>query len=175
LLRILASDPSRARLKVRVQVRSNGLALARYCNGAARRQKKPHKESESAHQEGAMKKVLALAAVAEAGTGVILLVYPPIVVRLLFGAEISGAGAIMSRLAGICLIGLGVSCWPGNSAFRSLSGMLTYSTLAMLYLIVVGVRGEEVGLLLWPGVVVHAILIVLLGGAWLKQRKSPAT
>ena len=122
-----------------------------------------------------MMKVLALAAVAEAGTGVILLAYPPIVVRLLFGAEISGAGVLMSRLAGICLIGLGVSCWPGNSAFQPLDGMLTYSTLAMLYLIVIGVRGEGVGLLLWPGVVVHAVLIVLLGGAWLKHRRSAAT
>ncbi|WP_035351938.1 hypothetical protein [Edaphobacter aggregans] len=122
-----------------------------------------------------MKKVLATAAVAEAGTGVILLAYPPIVVQMLFGAEISGAGVVMSRLAGICLIGLGVSCWPGNSAFQPLNGMLAYSTLAMLYLILIGVRGEGVGLLLWPGVVVHAILVVLLAGGWLKQRKSPAT
>jgi len=106
---------------------------------------------------------------------VILLAYPPIVVRLLFGAEISGAGVIMSRLAGIALIGLGAACWPGNSAFQPLFGMLTYSTLAMLYLIVVGVRGEVVGFLLWPAVVAHAILIVLLGGAWLKQRKSLVT
>jgi hypothetical protein len=121
------------------------------------------------------KNVLGLAALAEAGTGVILLAYPPIVVRLLFAAEISGAGVIMSRLAGIALIGLGAACWPGNPAFQSLNGMLTYGTMAMLYLIIVGVRGEWVGLLLWPGVVVHAILIVLLGGAWLKQRKSPAT
>ncbi len=45
----------------------------------------------------------------------------------------------------------------------------------MLYLIYIGVRGEAVGLLLWPAVVVHAILVVLLGGAWLKQRKNPAT
>lgn len=122
-----------------------------------------------------MKKVLALAAVAEAGSGVILLAYPPIVVWLLFGAEISGAGIAMSRLAGIALIGLGAACWPGNSAFQPLCGMLTYSTLAMLYLIVIGIRGEGVGLLLWPGVIVHAILIVLLAGAWWKQRKSVAT
>ena len=113
---------------------------------------------------------------AEAGTGVILLAYPSIVVRLLFAAEIAGAGVIMSRLAGIALIGLGVACWPGNSDIRqALYGMLAYSMLAMLYLIKIGVRGEAVGLLLWPGVIVHAILIVLLGGAWLKQRRSPVT
>jgi drug/metabolite transporter (DMT)-like permease len=100
-----------------------------------------------------MNKLLMLAALAEAGTGVILLAYPPIVVRLLFDAEIAGTGVIMSRLAGIALIGLGAACWPGNSAFHPLYGVLTYSTMAMLYLIVIGVRGGGVGLLLWPGVV----------------------
>src|SRR5271167_3513408 len=121
-----------------------------------------------------MNTILMLAALAEAGTGVILLAYPPIVVRLLFGAEIVGAGVIMSRLAGICLIGLGAACWPGTDT-RAFHGMVTYSVLAMLYLIYIGVRGEGVGMLLWPGVVVHAILIVLLGGAWWKQARSPAT
>ena len=120
-------------------------------------------------------KVLALASVSEGATGVVLLLYPPIVVSMLFAAEITGAGILMGQLAGIALIGLGVACWPGNSACRPLYGMLTYSTLAMLYLAVIGVRGKGVGLLLWPGVVAHAILIALLGGAWLKQRKSPAT
>jgi hypothetical protein len=61
-----------------------------------------------------MNKLLKLAASAEAGTGVILLAYPPIVVRLLFDAEVAGAGIIMSRLAGIALIGLGAACWPGT-------------------------------------------------------------
>ena len=120
------------------------------------------------------KNVLALAASAEAGTGVILFAYPPIIVRLLFGAEINGAGLIMSRLAGIALIGLGVACWPGNSVFHPLNGMLTYSTLAMLYLSYIGVRGEAVGVLLWPAVVVHAILVVLLVRARFKEQQRPA-
>jgi hypothetical protein len=122
-----------------------------------------------------MNTVLMLAALAEAGTGVILLIYPPIVVRLLFATEILGAGVTMSRLAGIALIGLGAACWPGADTRRAFYGMVTYSLLAMLLLIYVGVRNEGVGLLLWPAVVAHAILIALLGGAWLKQRKSPAT
>lgn len=112
--------------------------------------------------EGAMKTALGLAAVAESATGLILLVYPPIVVRLLFAAEIAGAGIWLSRIAGIGLIGLGLACWPNRSDTQPLYGMLTYSTLAMLYLISIGVRGEGVGVLLWPGVVVHAALVVLL-------------
>ena len=83
-----------------------------------------------------MKRCPCIGGLAEAGTGLILLAYPPIVVRLLFAAEISGAGVIMSRIAGIALIGLGVACWPGSTPCRRSYGMLTYSTLAMLYLIV---------------------------------------
>ncbi len=48
-----------------------------------------------------MKKLLALAAAGEAALGLILLVYPPNVVRLLFNAEIVSAGMVMSRVAGI--------------------------------------------------------------------------
>ena len=103
-----------------------------------------------------------LAALAEAATGLVLIAYPPIVVRLLFNAEIVGAGFIMSRLAGSALVGLGVACWPG-ATLRALQGMLTYSVLAMSYLIYIGVRREAVGPLLWPAVVVHAILSVSLG------------
>ncbi|MGA3318165.1 MAG: hypothetical protein ABSC64_17215 [Candidatus Korobacteraceae bacterium] len=116
-----------------------------------------------------MNKVLAIVALAEAGTGVVLLGWPPIVVRLLLGADISGVGFIMSRIAGIALIGLGVSCWPGNSALQPLNGMLTYSTFAMMYLVYIGVRGEAVGLLLWPAVVAHGVLVVLLLRARFKE------
>ena len=115
-----------------------------------------------------MNKILVFAALAEAGTGLLLIAYPPIVVRLLFNAEIVGAGVIMSRLAGSALVGLGVACWPG-ATLRALHGMLTYSVLAMLYLIYIGVRGEAVGPLLWPGAIVHAILIVFLGVARFKE------
>jgi hypothetical protein len=117
-----------------------------------------------------MKKVLALAAAAEAVTGMIVLAYPPIAVWLLFGAEITGAGIVVSRIAGISLIGLGLACWPNGSASQPLDGMLAYGTLVTLYLIYIGVRGEGVGLLLWPGVAAHAILVILLVRARSKER-----
>jgi hypothetical protein len=106
--------------------------------------------------------VLAVAAVCEAATGLALLAYPPIVIRLLLGAEISGVGEVASRFAGIALIGLGVACWPSGSAYQALHGMLTYGALAALYLTYVGFRGQGAGVLLWPAVAVHAILIILL-------------
>ena len=119
-----------------------------------------------------MNKVLATAAVAETATGFLLLMSPPMAVRVPLGAEISGAGIVMSRIAAIALIGLGVSCWPGNSAFQPLNGMLVYSTLVMTYLIYIGVRGEMAGLLLWPAVVAHALDVLLVWSRFKERTRA---
>jgi hypothetical protein len=63
-----------------------------------------------------MRRLLAIAAAGESATGLALLVYPPIAVRPLFGAEIAGAGVVMSRIAGMSLIAFGLACWPGGKA-----------------------------------------------------------
>jgi hypothetical protein len=118
-----------------------------------------------------MKKILMLAALSEALTGLVLFAYPPIVIRLLFGSEIAGAGVLISRIAGISLIALGMACWPDHNTFRAFFGMLTYSLLAMLYLVYVGVNGGA-GILLWPAAAAHAVLSVLLLLAWRKERKA---
>ena len=70
-----------------------------------------------------MKRVLILTAVAEAATGVALLIVPSLVGRLLFGEELTGVAIPVARVTGIALIALGVACWPGPP----LVGMLTYS------------------------------------------------
>jgi len=109
-----------------------------------------------------------LAAAGEAAVGLVLLAYPPVVVRLLFGAEAGSVGAsgmseVASRVAGMALVGLGVACWPSDaSAPQPLWGMLTYGALATLYLAYVGIRGETVGPLLWPAIIAHALLVILL-------------
>ena len=123
----------------------------------------------------AMNRLLALAAVGEAATGLLLLVYPPIVARLLIGAEIAGAGVVMSRITGLSLIALGLVCLPGGDPAgnaRALRGMLCYSLLATLYLVYLGFGGEWVGILLWPAGVVHAVLTILLGRLWFTRNRG---
>jgi hypothetical protein len=114
--------------------------------------------------------LLAVAAAGEAVTGLALLAYPSIVVRLFLGAEIAAAGTVVGRLAGIALIALGIACWPGSGVSRALCGMLTYSALATAYLACLAVRGEWTGPLLWPAVVLHAFLTVLLARLWFRGR-----
>ena len=105
-----------------------------------------------------MKKILVIAAVSEAATGVALLVIPSFVGQLLFGAELTGIAMTVARVTGIALIALGVACWPGTP----LVGMLTYSAAVTLYLAYVGFTGGLIGILLWPAVVLHMILTALL-------------
>jgi hypothetical protein len=115
-----------------------------------------------------MKKVLALAAAGEAGLGLVLLVYPPIVVSLLLGTDVAEAGIVVSRVAGIALIALGVACWPGPPRV----GMLTYSAAVTLYLAYVGFAGGFTGILLWPAVVLHVILTILLARAATSDKET---
>jgi len=114
-------------------------------------------------------KLLAIAAIAEAATGLALLVVPSTVGRLLLGAELTGVAIPVARVTGIALIALGIACWPGRTA---LCGMLTYSALATAFLAYLGIRGHWVGPLLWPAVVLHAVIAILLGRAWLMRPKT---
>jgi hypothetical protein len=124
-----------------------------------------------------MKWVLIFAAVGEAGTGLALLIVPSLVGRLLLGEELTGIAIPVARVAGIALISLGLAClprsergWPGTP----LVGMLTYSAAVTLYLAYVGFAGGLTGILLWPAVVVHAILTFLLNRARLKDQHEDA-
>jgi hypothetical protein len=109
-----------------------------------------------------MKTLLALTAVVEAVTGLALLVYPPIVVRLLLGSEIAGVGALIGRVAGAALLALGVVCWPArNERVRSgglLTGVLIYDISAAALLAHAGWFLDMTGIALWPAVVVHVVL-----------------
>jgi hypothetical protein len=116
-----------------------------------------------------MKKVLVLAAASEAATGLALLIVPSLVGRLLLGAELSGVSIPVARVTGIALIALAIACCPGLTA---LCGMLTYSALATAFLASVGIRGNWVGPLLWPAVVAHGILTILLARAWYTAHKK---
>src|SRR5438552_15585886 len=105
-----------------------------------------------------MKRLLALAAVLEAVTGVTLMIAPSVVARLLLGGEVSGAGLVVGRVAGFALLSLGLACWPsrdvGSSSTQAPLAMLTYNLLVTCYLIFLGIGGQSVGALLWPAVAV---------------------
>lgn len=112
--------------------------------------------------------LLRIVCVAEAATGLGLLAHPPTVIQLLLGSEITGAGIFTSRIAGIALIALGVACWPDGAA-RALQGMAVYSTVAAVYMAIVGLTGGQTGMFWWPAFAAHAVMGILLTRALVKK------
>ena len=115
-----------------------------------------------------MKNALSFAAVAEAATGLGLLIVPSLVGQLLLGEQFAGVAIPVARVAGIALIALGMACWPGPP----LVGMLTYSAVVTLYLAYLGFAGGLTGVLLWPAVVVHLILTALLARDLMRMQRD---
>src|SRR4249919_708439 len=115
-----------------------------------------------------MKRILIFAAVAEAATGLALLIAPSLVGWLLLGEELTGVAIPVARVAGIALIALGIACWPGTP----LVGILIYSALVTLYLAYLGFAGGLTGVLLWPAVVVHLILTALLARDLMRMQRD---
>lgn len=107
-----------------------------------------------------MKNLLIAGALGEGAFGVFVFVAPALALGLLFELEPVASTVIMTRVAGIALVGLGIACYPRGSR-QGLYGLLGYSVLVMLYLIDVGIGGAA-GVLLWPAVVVHALLAASL-------------
>ncbi len=116
------------------------------------------------------RKILAVAAVVEIGTGIVLMLDPAIVLALLLGADGSGEERSLGRFLGIALLALGLSCWPsrqraesGSPAFRA---MLIYKLLIASYLAYLGTLGHQGGLLL-----LHAVMVLLLVRMALPRRR----
>ena len=110
------------------------------------------------HRE-AVTRALAVAAVAEIATGLALLLAPALVGQVLLGADLTGLAATVARVAGLALIGLGIACWPGPPRL----GMVVYSAAVGLYLAYLGLAADLAGILLWPAVILHLLLAVLIG------------
>ena len=123
-------------------------------------------------------KVVTFSVVAEAATGLVLVVAPAIAATLLLGTELSAPATVAVRCFGIALVSLGVACWPGRpgpeGADRPLLAMMIYNLLITVLLGFAGAVEQIGGVLLWPAVILHAIVGLLLVRDWLGQgREAP--
>jgi hypothetical protein len=128
-----------------------------------------------------MKGLLTLTAIGEAGTGLALVVYPLVVVRLLLGVEITVEADVIGRILGAALFAIGAACWLGRSDVPNptqvglLVGVLIYDIAAAVILASFGLFADQIGIALWPAVVVHMALAIwcLVGirhGNWSNPR-----
>jgi hypothetical protein len=104
---------------------------------------------------------LAVTAGIEAGAGLGLVALPDVVVKLLLGADISGAAVPLGRVAGVAQLTLGLACWlaRGHAASALTSPMLLYNSGVAAVLGMAGVSGM-IGVLLWPAIALHAMMAV---------------
>jgi len=115
-----------------------------------------------------MSRLLKLTAIIETATGLGLMAVPSVVVRLLLGSPLDTSAAVMlGRVAGAALLALGVACWLARDDTQSRAtrglvvAMLMYNIPATAVLAFAGIGLGLHGVVLWPAVVLHAVM-----GAW---------
>jgi hypothetical protein len=111
--------------------------------------------------------LLIVTALGEAGTGLLLLVWPPVLLALLLGVnQASPETTYCSRIAGAALLAIGVACWLGRNDHARpaqqglLLGVLIYDVGATGVLAYTGWFLHLGGIALWPAVVLHGALAV---------------
>ena len=114
-----------------------------------------------------MKNILTVTSIIEFPTAVVLLVFPSLIAKLLFGATLDTPIAlIVARVAGAAILSLAVACWFArkdviNSAANGLVvAMLLYNISITLILIYAALGLSLLGFGLWPVVLLHMAMSV---------------
>ena len=114
-----------------------------------------------------MKLLLAVTAMLETATGLVLMVSPSVLVFVLLGSVLDGPdGIVIDRVAGAALLALGTACWlargvgAGGAARGLVAAMLVYNIAVAAVLVHACVGPGLSGVGLWPGVVLHLALAV---------------
>ena len=111
-------------------------------------------------------KVLGFSAATEGATGVASFLAPSLVVRLLLGVELPGAGLLVVRCFGVALVSLAIASWPGwadaDPPMQAVRAMVVYNVLIAALLGYAGAAAHLGGPLLWPAVAIHAVVAILL-------------
>lgn len=110
---------------------------------------------------------LLVTAFVETATGFGLLILPAVLFASLLGLEQTTVDTIfIGRIAGAALLAIGVASWMARSDTLTtaqlglLTGILIYNAAASALFAFAGAILKMSGVLLWPAVVLHAILTV---------------
>jgi hypothetical protein len=108
--------------------------------------------------------VVMAAAWLEIVVGAAFFTVPDIPCQLLFAAKPEGVGIVLARFAGVGLFALGIACLPkATGSHRSaVFGLFVFNFAVAILFGWVGVVTNFVGVLLWPVVVLHAVIAAAL-------------
>jgi hypothetical protein len=109
--------------------------------------------------------LLVASAAIELAAGTALLVMPVRMAELLLGVRlVSPESALVARIAGAALLAIGLTCWLERDRDETderaglVAGLLIYNLATAGLLAEAGAVGMH-GVLLWPAVIVHAVLL----------------
>lgn len=113
-------------------------------------------------------------AVVEILTGLALLVTPTFVVGLLLSDGANPTGLAVARILGIGLLSVGIAGWESQGKeihFAPRAGLCTYNVGAATTLLILGTYGGMNGILLWPAMILHAVIGAMM--LWVILVPSP--
>jgi hypothetical protein len=111
------------------------------------------------------KTVVIAAAWLEIVVGASIVTVPNVPCRLLFATTPEGVGIPLARFAGVALVALGIACLPSKAAGSPRSavlGLLVFNVGATVLLAWVAIANTFRGIVLWPVVVLHALIAAAL-------------
>lgn len=120
------------------------------------------------------KYVARAAACLEIVVGFTLILVPGFACQLLFAAPLTGDGVPIARFAGIGLLSLGIAYWSTRTPSDprgSILGLLVFNLATAVLFAWFGLTTSFHGIMLWPAVVLHAVIGADL--MWLFFRGSP--
>jgi hypothetical protein len=132
-------------------------------------------------KSNAAKTVVMLVAWLEIAVGASFVTALDVPCRALFATTPEGVGIPLARFAGVTLVALGIACLPSKaevSRRSAMLGLLVYNVGATVLLVWVAIATTFRGIMLWPVVVLHALIAAALLPQFLTRtalsRSTPA-
>lgn len=130
-----------------------------------------------------LKNLFIATAVLEVGAGLALVCAPGSAMKLLFGAvdNVASTTATIEELCGMALLAIACTSWfaqydSGSRAARGVvCGLVVYNLGAIFVLGAAGLGTHQVGVLLWPGVALHVVMLVWCLHGLAKSRDKAET
>jgi hypothetical protein len=109
---------------------------------------------------------LIVTAIAEVGTGLLLLGAPSMIATLLLGAGLESPESILiAKVAGSALLAIGLSCWlernrDGSGPSGLIAGLALYNAAVVVLFVYAAVVDKMNGIGIWPASGLHAVMLI---------------
>jgi len=117
--------------------------------------------------------IVTAASLLEIVVGITFIAVPELPFRLLFAATPQSLAILLARFAGIGLLALGIACFPSKQLEPrrgAVFGLLVFNVGATIFCAWVAIATLYRGILLWPVVVLHAVIAAALLPQFLAKR-----